>query len=253
MRSTWLLLVLLLAPGCPTPVMEPSPTPTPVVDAGGEPQDAGFATSTRQALRWKRHRTLQNDLARALALEPDEVCREVGGRACATTGPVLLTDLLVAGGVQNVQATCAAVQRRANCVDGPILELQTPKGIHVSALGGNEPFLGESFTPLAEPLLTTPLAVDRFVLEACGTRAERDARGPAVVFTRFSLTAEVSAGAPGVREQTADLFRRLLAREASATEVDAIVSMLDAAPMGGRQFAQLSCFAIATTTEFLFQ
>jgi hypothetical protein len=196
-------LLLLLAAACPAPAPGPSPSSDAGVDAGAEPSDCGFATSTRQALRWKRHRTLQNDLARALALEPDALCEEVGGRPCATTGPVQLTDVLVAAGVQNVQATCAAVQRRSTCVDGPMLDLKTPKGVHVSALGGNEPFLGESFSPLAEPLLTTPLAVDRLVLEACGTRAERDAKGPALVFTRVDLASSRRAARSQAQGATA--------------------------------------------------
>jgi hypothetical protein len=246
-RLVVVVVSLLLFLACPATV-----PPKPASD-GGDTVDAGFATSSRVALRWKRHRTLQNDLAHALSLDPDELCVEAGGRACATTGPVLLTEVLAAGGIANPLAVCSFLQNSRTCNDGPMLELQTPKGVHVGALGGNEPFLGESFTPLSEPILTTPLAVDRYVLSACGVRAERDSRGPAVVFSGVDLSASLTASAPGVRDMVKRLVQRLLARDANEAEVDAIVSMLDGSGLPGAQFAQLSCFAIATSTEFLFQ
>ncbi|MDX2014624.1 MAG: hypothetical protein SFW67_30780 [Myxococcaceae bacterium] len=244
-----LLLVTVVLTACP-----PAPPAEPDAgDAGPAEVDAGFATSSRAALRWKRHRTLQNDLTRALELTSDEVCREAGGRPCATTGPVMLVEVLESAGFANPTAVCAAVQGRGTCADAPLLELQTPKGVHVNALGGNEPFLGETFTPLASPLLTTPLSTDRMVLSACGARAAKDAAGPAVVFTEVDLAATLTPTSPGVRRQVERLFQRLLARDALPAEVDAVVSMLEGPGMTGREFAQLSCFALGTSTEFLFQ
>lgn len=251
MRRAGLLLVVVFA-ACP-PVVPPGDGDAGPMEADAGAGDAGFSTSTRQALRWKRHRTLQNDLSRALALTSDEVCQEAGGRPCATTGPVMLVESLEVAGIANPTAVCAAIQGRPTCTNAPLLELQTPKGVHVYALGGNEPFLGETFTPLAKPLLTTPIATDRLVLSACGARAAKDAAGPAAVFTEVDLAATLAPASPGVRRQVELLVQRLLARDASAAEVDAVVSMLDGPGMTGREFSQLACFAIATSTEFLFQ
>lgn len=253
MRRLLLLLSLCVSlAGC-----SKSPPESPPSSDGGveDPGDAGFKPSARAQLRWKRYRTLQNDLAAALELAPEAVCTEVGGVPCATSGPVLLTDILRVNGIENPEAVCAYIQGQSTCADGPLIELQTPKGLHVMSLGGNNPFLGEQFDPLAEPGLTTPVAVDRLVLAACGERVRLDTVGPARVFTHLSLGApSVRRDTPGAREQVGALYRLILARDPEPDEVDALLSMLDGDPaMSAADFARLSCYALASSTEFIFQ
>ena len=243
-----LLLSLTACDGCETdaetlPLVQPRPT----VEAGA-----------RARLRWRRFRAVQNDLARALELNPDEVCSEANGAPCATVGPIRVKEYLSSQrGVapEDAEAECAALQGSASCDDAPYLAVTTPKGVHVLALGGNEPFLGNTFRPLAAPGLTTPLALERMVASACAERVARDANGVPKVFIHVDLSlAEVSSTTPGMAEQTIALYRRLLARDPTAEEVDIVVDTIDGTPpLNAEDAALSSCIAIATTTEVVFQ
>lgn len=62
------IVLVLFAVGCGT-------DPSPVVE---EP----MTQSTRARLLWKRNVTLEKDIVRALELEPDEVCSELGMASC---------------------------------------------------------------------------------------------------------------------------------------------------------------------------
>lgn len=128
--------------------------------------------------------------------------------------------------------------------------------VHLVPLGGHEPFSTGMLEPPAEPLATTPTVVDRVVLNACTSRAEQDAAGDAKVFKAFPLRGDAPApGAPEVGVLVTDLYRRLLARNPSAEERDAVASLArdDAGkPIAAIDFAKLACFTIGTTTEFLF-
>ena len=164
-----------------------------------------------EPLQWKRMRALEADLMQALSLGRDELCREL--------------DLF-------------------NCTE-----------IHRVSLGASDPLGSALYEPVARPLATTPTAFERVALAGCSRRAELDALGSPVVFSHFSLAG--SAPAPGSAEleaQIQDLYRRLLQRDATGEEI-AIAAELAAAEQGqtpsGLDIAKLTCFAIATTTEFL--
>lgn len=128
--------------------------------------------------------------------------------------------------------------------------------VHLVPLGGHEPFATGMLEPPAEPLATTPTVVDRVVLNACTNRVEQDAAGAAKVFTAFPLSGDAPAPSAGVTGTLiTDLYRRLLARNPSAEERDAVASLAvsDAGkPIAAFDFAKLACFTIGTTTEFLF-
>lgn len=218
--------------------------------------DEAEATTARQTLRWKRARALQNDLAAALDLDPEAICLEIEGSDCATVRRVTLVDWLMAGGMdrEQAEAECALLQGHASCVDDTYIDLYSPIGVHVSALGGASPFLGEQYRGLAGPLVTTPLALDRMVLSACGERAALDAQGSAEVFVDLDLAADVDPSSASVETTIVDLYRRLLARDPEASEVGVVAAIADAEPpVSGERFAQLACYAIATTAEFCFQ
>jgi hypothetical protein len=124
---------------------------------------------------------------------------------------------------------------------------------HDVLLGGVEPYELRVDEPLATPTVAAPMAVDRIVLSACGERVARDFAEPdaAVVF------AEVAAGTPGDDARAAvakRLYERLLARPARSSEIDALVAFHAELGAGAeaRDWAQLACYAVATTTEFLF-
>ncbi|HJL01763.1 MAG TPA: hypothetical protein RMH85_09690 [Polyangiaceae bacterium LLY-WYZ-15_(1-7)] len=120
--------------------------------------------------------------------------------------------------------------------------------VHLVALGGNDPLGIAQYEPVAEPLATTPLTVDRMVLGACANRVALDAEGAPRVFDRVDLGAAALAPAdPAVRAQTEALYRRLLRRDATDEEL-AIVAEL-AEGLSARDWALAACFAIGTTTE----
>ncbi|HWN71686.1 MAG TPA: hypothetical protein VNM90_28810 [Haliangium sp.] len=128
--------------------------------------------------------------------------------------------------------------------------------VHLVPLGSANPFGASLYEAVAEPLATTPAAVDRIVLAACIGRVQRDRQAAPQVFTHFPLEGQApAAGAPEIAAMIQDLYRRFLQRDPTAEEI-AMVSELavdDAgAPVAAADFAKLACFTIGTTTEFLF-
>jgi hypothetical protein len=170
-----------------------------------------FKASTRGKLVWKRWATFEADLMGALALGQEELCNELGLFNCA-------------------------------------------RYVHLVALGGNEPFVKALYEPLKSPSVTTSIAVDRVVLSACSRAVERDAAGSAQVFTDLDLgAAAVSAGAE-VDATVQTLYRRLHARDPLPEELEALQALLvddNDAPVSAKDFAKLSCFAIAGTSEMV--
>jgi hypothetical protein len=187
----------------------------PPGSAGQEP-NAGFARSTKPSLQWKRYAAFEADLAGALSLPKDELCKEFG---------------------------------RENCI----------RGVHLSPLGGHDPFGAGLLESSAEPLATTPTVVERIVLSACVERVKRDREaGPeaAEVFKGLDLAKAAPAPADAaVQAVVTQLYRRFLARDPSDEE-RAIVAGLAAseqgAPVSATTFAHDACFAVGTTSEFLF-
>ena len=189
-----------------------------VVAAAGCGGDDNQPASTEQPasstarVKFKGPQRLANDLAQALAIPKQELCRELGSTDCFE--------------------------------------------IHGVVLGGVEPYRLRINEPLPKAPLTAPMAVDRVVLSACGERAARDfaAPGDAVIFAEVAdaaaqLSAQARAAVAG------RLYERLLARAATAAEIDALVAFGDQVTgrdEPARQWAQLACYAVATTTENLF-
>ena len=156
----------------------------------------------------------------------------------------------------------AVEQDFARALELPAKELCTELGafncirdVHLAALGGNDPFGQGLYEPLEGPLVTTPLALDRIALAACGTRVERD-RLSAVVFTRLDLAGEAPrADSDAFTDTVTTLYQRLLGRDPEPAEAEHIAELLvdDAgAPVSAAAFAHLACFTVATTAEFLY-
>jgi hypothetical protein len=175
---------------------------------------------------------------------PDGVTQPASTRArVKRKGPALLASDL---------AQALDLPRAELCAELSSHDCFTTHGI---LLGGVEPYELRIDEPLAVPSVAAPMAVDRIVLTACGERAARDFDQPASA----ALFAEVAASsAPGADARAAvagRLYERLLARPATRAEIDALVGFHDqlgASAEPGRDWAQLACYAVATTTEFLF-
>lgn len=178
-------------------------------------ETATVASSKSPSLQWKRYVAFEADLAAALALPAEELCKEFGKEDCI-------------------------------------------RDVHLSPLGGHDPFETGLLEPSAEPLATTPSVVERIVLSACSKRVELDraAQGEAEVFRGFGLDGPAPASDDAkVGELVTSLYRRFLSRNPEPAEA-AIVAALarDEAgkPVSALDFAKSACFAIGTTSEFLF-
>lgn len=123
--------------------------------------------------------------------------------------------------------------------------------VHLTSLGGNEPYVLAQWERAQSPTALTPVAVDRLIMSACNNRLQKDkeAGGAAVVFKHFPL----ADGAPlpnaaQTKAQTSELYQRFLARDPDAAELDLTVSFI--AKMKGAEEAALSlCFAIGASIE----
>jgi hypothetical protein len=177
----------------------------------------GFEISSKADLRWKRATPLKNDLMVGLGLSEQEVCSELG-------------------------------------LDGFCFNL-----IHMVPLGANDPVKAAMYKPVSEPGATAPLAIDRVVLSACGARADLDAVAPAasrVVWREIDL--ELTSLDPNdvaIGNDVQGLYRRLLARDPTAEESALVASLaedVNGEPVSPRDFAKMACYAVATTSEFIF-
>jgi hypothetical protein len=138
---------------------------------------------------------------------------------------------------------------RENCV----------RGVHLTPLGGHDPFATGLLEPSAEPLATTPTVVERVVLSACSARLELDKAGKrsdAKVFAAIDLSQPAPAPSePASRELVSALYRKLLARDPDEAELGIVSGLardLDGKPVPAADFALSACVAIGTSTEFLF-
>lgn len=129
------------------------------------------------------------------------------------------------------------------------------RDVHLVPMGGNEPYVSGLMKPSVEPLATTPAVIDRVLLSACSTRAERDAQGRPEVFSKLRFDRPLpAADDPAIRDTVVDLYRRLLARDPSSEEIKLVASLADDADeeLRPQDFAALACFTIGSSTEFLF-
>ena len=223
MRSLVLLLALLALSSCTCgapPVVPPPPAPPPAVESNAcvpVEQGPGFAISAKADLRWKRAAALANDLKNALSLDDNTVCSELG-----------------------LPGTCFSL-------------------IHLVPLGGNDPVKSGLYRPVAEPGITMPLSTDRVVLSACGIRADAESVGAVVpvVWKHIDFAApSLSHDDANIATDVTELYHRLLARDPTTEELALVASLADdvnGAPVSPRDFAKMACYAVATTSEFLFQ
>lgn len=185
----------------------------------GDPQDPDQVTqpaSSRSRLKRKRPPLLAADLGQALDLPRAAICRELSG---------------------------ASPGAGHDCFEA-----------HHILLGGVEPYQLRIDKPLRTPTVAAPMAVDRIVLSACGERVARDFATPdeAVVF--MEVAGRAAPGDDARAAVAARLYERLLARPARAVEIDALVEFHAELGAGARarDWAQLACYAVGTTTEYLF-
>lgn len=111
------------------------------------------------------------------------------------------------------------------------------------ALGGVEAYSARVFAPL-DPTFASALALDRYVLAACGERVSRDLAGEPVLFR--DLQSE-----QGRESSLARLYDAFLARKPTAAEV-ALHGAPSQAGDASRLWALNACYVVATGDEALF-
>jgi hypothetical protein len=188
------------------------------IDRTPIPQLPAIAEAGRGDLRFKGGVVLRNELARALGLAPGQVASELG-----------TTDSFV---------------------------------MHNIALRGAEPYVSGIVDPIENTSVSTPIVLERIALAACRTRVDDDLRTPAnaVIFRSLTLDAQGRLAEPtgaAAREAVTQLYRRLLARDPEAYEVDVVLGLHGAAiatgeAQVGRAWAIMACFLVASSNEFAF-
>ncbi|MEM9102673.1 MAG: hypothetical protein AAGB12_10150 [Pseudomonadota bacterium] len=171
---------------------------------------------------WKRVSALQNDLSQALALDKTTMCLELGSMDCFAS-------------------------------------------VHLSPLGGNEPFELSQYEPIKEPSATTSIAIDRVVMSACSTKVDNEIALDATIdqekiFSFYDLTTRSLPNdnnyLASVDQQNQRLYQRILGRDAIDEELLVLRQIVTGADgvttVANSDVAKLSCYAIATSTEFLF-
>lgn len=214
-----ILSIMAFVSGCPRDAAiaedadDTADTATTGAGTTGDPDDGSLQRAERGELQWKRNVALQRDLMRALELPEDGVCNELGRGSCT-------------------------------------------REIHHIMLGGADPLRIGLYKPLPDTMVSTPIVVDRVVMSACANRASLDSSGPPVVFTALDLGAAAPDPDDEAFEATVTaLYRRLLSRDPRPDELTTLEALaVDAAgaPVSARDFAVLTCFAIGTSSEFLF-
>ena len=207
--SLSLFAVALLVPAC-SGSDEPSPKPAP---------SATQPASPNASVRFKGPDRLRNDLARALALSPNEICNELGAYSC--TDKVHVVTL---GGVsayehqiyEPLRTTVASTPLAADrvvlsaCLERAKRDFESPAG-----------------------------AVVWRGIEVDATSALADPKSAAV-------TTAIEA-----------LYAALLSRRATEAEIAALrgfhgAVVKGAPPKPAESWAALSCYAVGTSVEFLF-
>lgn len=178
--------------------------------------DAGIAKSEKGALRFKGDVRLSSDLAAGLSLPVDSLCKELGQYACTSF-------------------------------------------VHVIALGGVDPYGKGFYEGLPQTGSTTPNVVDRVVLSACTARVQADLGGSAVIFKNIAMSGDrlSDANSPAVRAAITELANRAWLREPSENEVQSLIALnadIEASMVAtpGIAWMQASCFAVFSSSEFLF-
>ena len=125
---------------------------------------------------------------------------------------------------------------------------------HLITLGGVEATRLGIDQPVADALVSAPIAIDRVAISACGERFERDKAGSPVIFGPVLDKDNKKA-----RTEVADnLVRRLLSRHPTKADTDNLLALHDTLQdVSGedalvRDWSIGACVVVATSTESLF-
>ncbi len=230
LRRALLVAVVMVFPGCPQPVVGNTGggSGTGTGGEGGSGGSGGsggegggmdtFAQSAKANVRFKKAVRLTNDLANALGLPADQLCKEFGQYQCATfvhTVPLGGTD---------------------------------PYGA-----GLYEPL---PFTSMTSPIVTDRVALSGCMARTAADLAT-PAAAVIWKEVSLDGSGKLDVDAPAVATAIDLLYKRALLRPPTTAEVGHLKQLykdIDATgkPEVGKSFMTLSCFAVLTTVEALF-
>ncbi len=217
--------ITLALSGCGSSKGSPGTTSTPSsgISTVSSAQNSSTASlpsiaemTPNENAHWKRVKAIQNDLAYALDIHEDELCHELGSLSCFDQ-------------------------------------------VHLSALGGNEPFILTQYEPVETPTATSAVVTERVVLAACSNKVDIDRQNTPTVFTEYDLSI-MSQPANNdyllaVDQQNTKLYQRLLVRDPTQEELMLLQTLTqdtEGNAISNVDVAKLSCFTIATSSEFIF-
>jgi hypothetical protein len=156
----------------------------------------------------------------------------------------------------------AALSLTAGQVCNELGQYPCTTAVHTVALGGVEPYGLGFYEPLPFTGVTTPIAVDRVALAACGQRVTLDVTTPteAVIFGGIELDAQgrlASREGEPVKNAITALYQRALLRDPTEAEVGALVQLATdiestSSPAPGRDWMKAACFAVLSSAESVF-
>jgi hypothetical protein len=140
-------------------------------------------------------------------------------------------------------STALGIPREELCKELSVYDCTSE--VHAIALGGVEPYRNGIYEPLPDTAVTTPIAVERVALSACARRARVDFADPA--------NALIFRG----EDQINKLYQRLLSRPAEPSEIQHLRDLHEEMkaighPSLDEKWAEVACFAVATSLEALF-
>lgn len=136
------------------------------------------------------------------------------------------------------------------------------RSVHNVTLGGVDPYDNSIYEPLSPNGVTTPIAIERVALAACGRRVTLDVTTPdtAVIFKGISLDAQghlVDRQGEAVQAAIISLYQRVLLRDPARQEVDALVKLstdieASSSTQPGQDWMKAACFVVLSSTESVF-
>ncbi len=156
----------------------------------------------------------------------------------------------------------AALSLPAQQVCNELGQYPCTTSVHTVALGGVDPYGLGFYEPLPYTGVTTPIAVDRVALAACGQRVTLDVSTPteAVIFGGIELDAQgrlASREGEPVKNAITALYQRALLRDPTEAEVGTLLQLAtDIESSGsqapGRDWMKATCFAVLSSAESVF-
>ena len=145
-------------------------------------------------------------------------------------------------GLQLAKADVCVEAGRFSCIDQ----------VHLTVLGGNEPYQNAQYERAQTPSALTPIAFERIILSSCGKRLSLDKGlgNAAVVFKHFPLSGAMPA-LDQVRKQSNELYQRFLARDATEEELG-LAFGITKSMSSAEKIALGLCFVIGSSAENIF-